>query len=36
VTCRKMVVSCLLGEGQTFKPIDRKHLASGGVALAPA
>ena len=36
VTCRKMVVSCALGEGQTFTPIDRRHLARGGVALAPA
>src|SRR5205085_11885515 len=36
VTCQKMVVACALGEGQTFKPIDRKHLARGGVALAPA
>jgi transglutaminase-like putative cysteine protease len=35
-TCRKMVVSCTLGEGQTFRPIDRQHLARGGVALAPA
>ena len=35
-TCRKMVVSCTLGEGQTFQPIDRQHLARGGVALAPA
>ena len=36
VACQKMVVSCALGEGQTFTPIDRKHLARGGVALAPA
>ena len=36
VTCEKMVVACTLGEGQTFRPIDRPHLARGGVALATA
>ena len=31
--CQKMVVACRLGEGQAFRPIDRQHLARGGVAL---
>lgn len=36
VSCRKMVVACELGEGQTFTPIDRRQLNRRGVALAPS
>lgn len=35
VTCTAMKVSCDLGKGQTFHPIDRKQLARGGVSLGP-
>jgi len=35
VTCTKIEVSCELGEGQKFQPIDRKQLNRGGVALEP-
>jgi transglutaminase-like putative cysteine protease len=36
VTCTAMTVKCELGKGQTFEPIDRKHLNRGGVALGPS
>ena len=35
VTCTKIEVSCELGDGQKFQPIDRKQLKRGGVALEP-
>lgn len=35
VTCTEMKVSCELGGGQKFQPIDRKQLARGGVSLEP-
>jgi hypothetical protein len=35
VTCTKIEVSCELGDGQKFQPIDRKQLNRGGVALEP-
>jgi transglutaminase-like putative cysteine protease len=35
VTCTAMTVSCELGEGQKFQPIDRRQLARGGVSLGP-
>jgi hypothetical protein len=31
-----MQVTCTLGEGQKFQPIDRKQLGRRGVALAPS
>jgi transglutaminase-like putative cysteine protease len=34
--CTRIEVGCELGEGQTFVPLDRKHLDGRGVALAPA
>jgi transglutaminase-like putative cysteine protease len=36
VKCTRMVVSCTLGAGQTFQPIDREHLNHRGVTLAPS
>ncbi len=35
VTCTRIEVSCELGDGQKFQPIDRKQLKRGGVALEP-
>jgi transglutaminase-like putative cysteine protease len=35
VTCTSMQVSCTLGQGQQFQPIDRPHLDDQGVALEP-
>ena len=35
-TCTRMEVSCELGEGQKFQPIDRQQLNRGGVALEPS
>jgi transglutaminase-like putative cysteine protease len=34
--CTTMQVTCTLGEGQKFQPIDRKQLGRRGVALAPS
>ena len=34
--CTKVQVTCELGEGQKFQPIDRKQLKRRGVALAPS
>jgi hypothetical protein len=31
-----MTVDCLLGEGEKFTGVGRKHLAHRGVALAPS
>ena len=36
VACTAITVNCELGKGQTFKPIDRRHLNRGGVALGPS
>ena len=36
VTCTKVEVSCELGKGQKFQPINRKQLNRGGVALEPS
>ncbi len=35
-TCTRVQVTCELGEGQKFQPIDRKQLDRRGVALAPS
>lgn len=34
-TCTRMTVSCQLGQGQQFQPIDRQQLNQRGVALTP-
>jgi transglutaminase-like putative cysteine protease len=36
VMCQRIAVTCELGEGQTFTPINRRQLARRGVALAPS
>ena len=36
VSCSRTTVACVLAEGQSFKPVDRRQLDRRGVALEPA